>query len=113
MSYWSEDSPKHVIEHGIRVVEQALKIPFVAAVILALNHKRPDLAQEVLARVTTTLNEHFRTGAWREVKLLLRFLACLQGILKAEGVFPVLEELFSRSADLQAASIDDVSEYTN
>ncbi|KAL8982470.1 MAG: hypothetical protein Q9177_005261 [Variospora cf. flavescens] len=99
--------PKHVIEHGIRVVEQALKIPFVAAVILALNHKRPDLAQEVLARVTTTLNEHFRTGAWREVKLLLRFLACLQGILKAEGVFPVLEELFSRSADLQAASIDD------
>ncbi|KAL8956927.1 MAG: hypothetical protein Q9193_005674, partial [Seirophora villosa] len=92
------------------VVDQALKIPFVAAVILALNLKRPDLAQEVLTRATTALNEHFRTGAWREVKLLLRFLACLQGILEVEGVFPVLEELFSRSADLQAASIDDVSE---
>ncbi|KAL9010655.1 MAG: hypothetical protein Q9173_004433 [Seirophora scorigena] len=89
------------------VVDQALKIPFVAAVILALNLKRPDLAQEVLTRATTALNEHFRTGAWREVKLLLRFLACLQDMLEFEGVFPVLEELFSRSADLQAASIDD------
>lgn len=90
-------------------MEQALKIPFVAAVILALNLKRQDLAQEVILKATIALNEHFRTGAWREVKLLLRFLACLQGILTDEGIFPVLEELFSRSADLQAASVDDVS----
>ncbi|KAL8737950.1 MAG: hypothetical protein Q9181_001213 [Wetmoreana brouardii] len=89
------------------VVEQALKIPFVAAVILALNLKKPELAQETLTRTTTALNEQFKAGAWREVKLLLRFLACLQGILEVDGLFPVLEELFSRAVDLQTASSED------
>ena len=48
-------------------------------------------------------------GAWREVKLVLRFLACLQGLLEGEGVFPILEDLFSRAVDLQTASSEDVS----
>ncbi|KAL8658416.1 MAG: hypothetical protein Q9226_001022 [Calogaya cf. arnoldii] len=89
------------------VVEQALKIPFVAAVILAVNVKKPELAYEVIVRSSTALNEHFKVGEWREVKLLLRFLGCLQAILNGEGVFPVLEELFSRAVDLQTASLDD------
>ena len=90
------------------VVEQALKIPFIAAVVLAMNLKKPELAQEVLARIAKALNEHFEAGAWREVKLSLRFLACLQGILEADGLFPILEELFSRAVDLQTASSEDV-----
>lgn len=90
------------------VVQQALKIPFVAAVVLDLNLKKPELAQETLTRTATALNEHFKAGAWREVKLLLRFLACLQGILEADGLFPILEELFSRAVDLQTASSEDV-----
>ncbi|KAL8642687.1 MAG: hypothetical protein Q9228_000655 [Teloschistes exilis] len=89
------------------VVEQPLKIPFVAAVILALNNKKPELARECLIRAITALDERFKAGAWREIKLLLRFLACLQGILEDDGVFPVLDELFSRAADLQAASPED------
>ncbi|KAI4175414.1 MAG: hypothetical protein LQ343_001612 [Gyalolechia ehrenbergii] len=89
------------------ITEQALKIPFVAAVTLALNAQKPELAQEVLTKSTTALNEQFKAGAWREVKLLLRFLACLQGILEDDGVFPILEELFSRSVDLQTASSED------
>lgn len=89
------------------VVEQPLKIPFVAAVILALNSKKPELARESVIRVVTALDEHFKAGAWREIKLLLRFLACLQGILEDDGLFPVLDELFSRAADLQAASPED------
>lgn len=55
------------------------------------------------------MNEHFEAGAWREVKLLLRFLGCMQAILENDGVFPVLEELFSRAVDLQTASSEDVS----
>ncbi|KAL8905437.1 MAG: hypothetical protein Q9171_006672, partial [Xanthocarpia ochracea] len=89
------------------VVEQALKIPFLAAVILAVNEKKPELAQEVITRSSTALNEHFNAGAWREVKLLLRFLGCMQAILDDQGIFPVLEELFSRAVDLQTASSDD------
>ncbi|KAL8972845.1 MAG: hypothetical protein Q9183_000320 [Haloplaca sp. 2 TL-2023] len=89
------------------VVEQALKIPFIAAVVLAVNLKKPELAQEALARTAKALNEHFESGAWREVKLSLRFLACLQGILEADGLFPILEELFSSAVDLQTASSED------
>ncbi|KAL8847207.1 MAG: hypothetical protein Q9221_007733 [Calogaya cf. arnoldii] len=89
------------------VVEQALKIPFVAAVILAVNVKKPELAYEVIVKSSMALNEHFKVGKWREVKLLLRFFGCLQAILNGQGVFPVLEELFSRAVDLQTASLDD------
>ncbi|KAL9596210.1 MAG: hypothetical protein Q9219_005962 [cf. Caloplaca sp. 3 TL-2023] len=89
------------------ITEQALKIPFVAGVTLTLNNQAPELTEEVLVKVTASLNEQFRAGAWREVKLLLRFLACLQGLLEDDGVFPILDELFSRSVDLQTASSED------
>ena len=74
-----------------------------------VNLKKPELAQEILERFVATLHEQLEAGAWREVKLLLRFLACLQGILEGDGVFPALEELFGRAVDLQTASSDDVS----
>ena len=54
------------------------------------------------------MRDHLQAGAWREVKLVLRFLACLQGLLDGEGVFPILEDLFSRAVDLQTASSEDV-----
>lgn len=91
-----------------RVVEQPLKIPFVAAVVLTLNSKKPELVAIILDKAVTTLNEELRIGAWREVKLVLRFLGCMQGMLDGDGVFPVLEELFSRAVDLQTASSEDV-----
>lgn len=34
-------------------------------------------------------------------------------MLEGEGVFPVLEELFSRAADLQTASSEDVRQNYN
>ncbi|CAL8583096.1 Nuclear cap-binding protein subunit 1 [Xanthoria parietina] len=107
-NYEDEEIRGNFLELALQlVVEQALKIPFVAAVVLAVNVKKPELAYEVLTRSSTALNKHFNIGAWREVKLLLRFLGCLQAILNDEGVFPVLEELFSRAVDLQTASSDD------
>ena len=92
-----------------RVVEQPFKIPFIAAIVLVVNPSKPELAQEILEKAGTVIQERLEVGAWREVKLVLRFLGCLQGLLEGDGVFPILEELFSRAVDLQTASSEDVS----
>ena len=91
------------------IVEQPLKTPFVAAVVLLANTRKPELVDLVLARVTQGLEAAIARGEWREVKLHLKLLACLQSCLEGDGLFPLLEELFSRAADLQTASSDDVS----
>lgn len=76
---------------------------------LVVNPSKPELAQVILEKAGIVIQEHLEVGAWREVKLVLRFLGCLQGLLEGDGVFPILEELFSRAVDLQTASSEDVS----
>ena len=90
------------------VVEQPLKIPFLAAIVCIVNPKKPEVTEEVLAKAGSSLQEHLQAGNWREVKLLLRFLGCLQGLLQGDGIFPILGELFDRAVDLQTASSEDV-----
>jgi nuclear cap-binding protein subunit 1 len=90
------------------VTEQPLKTPFVAAVVLSINTQKPQIVEEILARAATATEANIEEGQWRDVKLYLKFLACLQSCLAGDGVFPVLEELFSRAVDLQTASSDDV-----
>ena len=90
-------------------VEQPLKTPFVAAVVLLANTARPEVVDMLLAKLSPLIEDKIAAGEWREVKLYLKLLACLQGCLEGEGVFPVLEELFSRAVDLQTASSEDVS----
>ncbi|KKZ60624.1 hypothetical protein EMCG_04697 [[Emmonsia] crescens] len=89
------------------VGEQPLKIPFVAATVLTVNTMKPELAAEVLKKAGEIAQSHIEAGNWRDVKLVLRFLACLQGLFEGEGMFPLLEELFSRAVDLQTASSED------
>ncbi|KAI1823171.1 MIF4G like-domain-containing protein [Xylaria intraflava] len=89
------------------VLEQPLKTPFVAAVVLIVNSLNPELLDALLARIASATEERAREGEWRDVKLYLKFLACLQSCLEGDGLFPVLEELFSRAVDLQTASSDD------
>lgn len=91
------------------LLEQPLKTPFVAAVVLIINTLKSEFVDDVLARLAQVTQDKIAQGAWRDVKLLLKFLACLQSLLEGDGVFPLLEELFSRAADLQTASSDDVS----
>lgn len=91
------------------VLEQPLKIPFVAAVVLVVNSLKPEVLEAVLARITSATEERVRDGEWRDVKLYLKFLACLQSCLDGDGLFPVLDELFNRAVDLQTASSEDVS----
>lgn len=89
------------------VKEQPFKIPFSAAVVLYLNDTKPEIVKDVLAATQKTTQENLEAGNWRTFKLLLRFLACLHGLFEGEGVFSVLDELFSRAVDLQAASSED------
>ncbi|KAI9772878.1 MAG: hypothetical protein M1840_008760 [Geoglossum simile] len=88
-------------------VEQPFKIPFVAAVILVSNPQKPDIAKEALARAASDARGYLEGGSLRQFKLVLRFLGCLQGLFEGDGVFTVLEELFSRAVDLQTASSED------
>lgn len=93
------------------VIEQPLKIPFIAAIMLVANRKKPELVVEVLKNAGEIAQNYINLGAWREVKLILRFLGCLQNIFEGDGVFPILEELFARAVDLQTASSEDVSRF--
>ncbi|KAK4127748.1 hypothetical protein N657DRAFT_225948 [Parathielavia appendiculata] len=88
-------------------VEQPLKTPFVAAVVLVANGNRPEVVDMLLEKLAGRIEETIGKGEWRDVKLYLKLLGCLQGCLEGEGVFPVLEELFSRAVDLQTASSED------
>ena len=106
---YRQNSRRHKTNVEPSVVEQPFKIPFVAAIIIIINPQKPEVAQEILARAAKAMQEHLEAGHWREGKLVLRLLACLQGLLEEDGVFPLLEELFSRAVDLQTASSEDVS----
>ena len=90
------------------VVEQPFKIPFAAAVILVANPQKPEITEEILKRAGAAAQKYLEAGAWRDFKLALRFLACLQGLYEGDGVFPILDELFARAVALQTASSEDV-----
>lgn len=92
----------------LSVVEQPFKIPFVAVAVIYANQQKPEIAEEILARAGQKSQRLVETGSWREFKLVLRFLACLQRICEGNGVFPILDELFNKAADLQEASAEDV-----
>lgn len=105
---WPVDLPGLLlIRHS--VLEQPLKIPFVAATVLLANSQKSELVAEVLNVAGETVQSYINVGDWREVKLVLRFLGCLQCAYEGNGIFPVLEELFARAVDLQTASSEDVS----
>ncbi|KAF2768705.1 hypothetical protein EJ03DRAFT_113828 [Teratosphaeria nubilosa] len=89
------------------VVEQPFKIPFVAGVVLYANAANSEVAKDLLGRAQKQLQELLDAGQWREFKLTLRFLACLSQLYDEDGVFPILDELFSRAVDLQTASQED------
>ena len=77
-------------------------------VIVYINQQKPEIAEEILSVAGQKAQELVDAGAWREFKLVLRFLACLQRICEGDGVFPILDELFDRAAELQEASAEDV-----
>jgi nuclear cap-binding protein subunit 1 len=106
----NNDTMKARILIGRRVVEQPLKIPFVAGAVLYANSEKSNVAEEVLGRAGPMCQEALDAGDWRSFKLLLRFLACLAPLYQEDGIVPILDELFNRAVDLQTASPEDVSQ---
>ncbi|KAJ5333311.1 hypothetical protein MYU51_014337 [Penicillium brevicompactum] len=90
------------------VHEQPMKIPFIAGTVLVAHSLKPELGTEIIVKAAGALQRYIDTGAWREVKLLIRFLGILQPLYEGEGIFPLLEELFARAVDLQTASSEDL-----
>lgn len=64
---------------------------------------------DLLVKATAAIEEKIGLGEWRAVKLYLKLLACLQSCLEGDGVFPILEDLFSQAVELQTANNEDVS----
>lgn len=104
------------------ILEQPFKIVHVAGVLLVLNGLKGstepgidskggggEIVKDVIAKASSALERGIAKGEWRDVKLLLKFLGSLHGVFADEGVWPILEDLFSRAVDLQTASSDDVS----
>ncbi|KAJ5675907.1 hypothetical protein N7462_008804 [Penicillium macrosclerotiorum] len=90
------------------VLEQPMKTPFVAATALVAYNMKPELGLDVLNKAVGALQNYIDSGSWREVKLLVRFLGCLQPLFEGDGIFSLLEELFARAVDLQTASSEDL-----
>jgi nuclear cap-binding protein subunit 1 len=97
-----------LVANLIRIIEQPFKIPFVAAVAFYGNDVNPAITTEALKRVAAYTQEVLDAGQWREFKLLLRFLACLQSLYEGDGIFPFLGQLFDTVVDLQSANENDV-----
>jgi len=91
------------------VVEQPFKTPFVAAVILVANVLRQEVVEEVLARAAAATNNAIVNGEWRDVKLYMKFLGSLQGILDGEGIFSVLQDILTKAVDLQTENNEEVN----
>ncbi|KAL3425666.1 hypothetical protein PVAG01_02457 [Phlyctema vagabunda] len=89
------------------VVEQPFKIPFIAAVVVVLNGLKSEVVEAIVARAVVEMERAIKEGEWREVKLLMKFLGGLQGILEGDGVFPVLQDLLTKAVELQTYNSED------
>ena len=94
------------------VGEQSFKVPFVAAVVLVINGMGEvggKVTGEVVSRMAEKCNRGVEAGEWRDVKLVLKFLGGLQGVLEGEGVWIVLQDLLTKAVDLQTENNEEVS----
>jgi nuclear cap-binding protein subunit 1 len=94
------------------VSEQSFKVPFVAAVVLDVNgmgERGGKVVEQVVGRMAERVNRAVEGGEWRDVKLGLKFLGGLQGVLEGEGVWIVLQDLLTKAVDLQTENNEEVS----
>jgi nuclear cap-binding protein subunit 1 len=83
------------------VVEQPFKIPFVATVVRVANVDKEEIGKAVVNHFTTALNKFLALGAFTQIKLVLRFFACLGDMIGESGVLPLLEQLIAKLPDYQ------------
>jgi nuclear cap-binding protein subunit 1 len=93
------------------VAEQPFKVPFVAAVVMVLNTLKSEMVQELLEKAATGINKAIVVGDWRQVKLYMKFLGSLQGLLEGDGVFSVLQDFLTKALDLQTENNEEVRNF--
>lgn len=63
---------------------------------------------ELLERAVKGLNKSIIKGDWRQVKLYMKFLGSLQGLLEGDGVFTILQDFLTKALDLQTENNEEV-----
>ncbi|OLL22271.1 Nuclear cap-binding protein subunit 1 [Neolecta irregularis DAH-3] len=77
------------------VLEHPYKTPHFAAVIALANSREESIGKEILEYLIIATQAYLEQGQWRNVKLMLRFLACLSCMIEGEGIIEILEGLVS------------------
>ncbi|KAF4767419.1 hypothetical protein HAV15_009267 [Penicillium sp. str.  len=94
------------------VLEQPMKIPFIAGTVLVAHSLKPELGSEVLSKAAEALQKYIDIGAWREVKLLIRFLGILQPVYEGDGIFPSSGRATASSEDLLGLELVKIIQFT-
>ncbi|KAI5803149.1 MIF4G like-domain-containing protein [Geopyxis carbonaria] len=81
------------------VIEQPFKIPFVATVIRVANLEKEEVAKVVVEHMGAALQKFLQLGLFTQVKLLMRFFACLGNVIGDDGVRPLLEQIIEKLPD--------------
>ncbi|CCX07208.1 MIF4G like-domain-containing protein [Pyronema domesticum] len=75
------------------VTEQPFKIPFVATIVRVANAENAEAGKAVLDHMVEALQSYVNQGLFQQVKLMLRFFACLGDVLGELGIAPLLDEM--------------------
>jgi nuclear cap-binding protein subunit 1 len=76
-----------------RVTEQPFKIPFVATIVRVANAENAEAGKAVLDHMVEALQSYVNQGLFQQVKLMLRFFACLGDVLGELGIASLLDEM--------------------
>lgn len=87
----------HEILTRTRVIEQPFKVPFVAAVALVANSQNAEAGKLIVEEAGKAVQQCLVEGTFTRVKLLLRFLGCVQGMLEESGVYPLLNSIVDKA----------------
>lgn len=81
---------------GNSVIEQPFKIPFVATIVRVANVANEELGKATIEHFGAELQRYWKGGAFTQFKLVLRFFACLGDMVGADGIYPMLEQLWTK-----------------
>lgn len=80
---------------------------------MVLNTLKEEMVMQLLERTIKDLNKSIIKGDWRQVKLYMKFLGSLQGLLEGDGVFTILQDFLTKALDLQTENNEEVSDLYN
>lgn len=64
---------------------------------LVANSQNPEAGKLIVEEAGKAVQQYLLDGEFTRVKLLLRFLGCVQGMLEGEGVYPLLNNIVNKA----------------